>query len=189
MNIKNTMCRLSDLTQEQIDSLRAAMPEGKYDFFAGEDAIGATPKGNWGTWEIAELNRTIVSYDEMMKLLGKSMDFTKTDLIKLAEAKAVFVGRRDGSYRVYIDGLFSGESWVHTDDYFDNLKHCNAGELDVMAVYAADYHAPLIEQLKGIGLSKVWERAELTPAQKEMEILQTKMNELQEQMKVARAKL
>ena len=70
MNIKNTMCLLSDLTQEQIDSLRAAMPEGQYDFFAGEDVIGVTPTGEWGTWDIVKAHRTIVNYDEMMQLLG-----------------------------------------------------------------------------------------------------------------------
>ena len=190
MDIKNTMCRLSDLTQEQIDSLRAAMPEGKYDFFAGEDAIGATPKGKWGTWEIVKLNRTIVSYDEMMQLLtGKSMDFTKADLIELAKTKTVIVKYRNGEYRIYLGGIFNGAYWCHVDVFSDDLKCMHNRVMDVMSIYTCNPHAAILDQLKGIGLTQVWERTELTPEQKEMEVWQDKMDELQAQMKVVQAQM
>ena len=52
MNIKNTMCRLRDLTQEQIDSLVAEMPNSNlFDFVSGEPYIGVRPTGAWGTWK------------------------------------------------------------------------------------------------------------------------------------------
>jgi hypothetical protein len=72
-NIKNTMCRISDLTQEQIDSLRETMPMGYFDFYRSENGIGVSPKGNWGTWDMLD-NPTIVTYTEMMQLLGKDMN-------------------------------------------------------------------------------------------------------------------
>jgi hypothetical protein len=73
-NIKGTFCMLEDLTQEQLASLIDAMPSGQYEFFISENAIGASERGNWGTWDIVALNRTIVTYTEMMQLLGKDMN-------------------------------------------------------------------------------------------------------------------
>ena len=190
MDIKNTMCRISELLPSEVNSICCAMPNGSdFDFHGDELFIGFSKYGFPGTW-IGGLNPTIISYDEMMQLLtGKSMKFTKSDLIKLAENETVFVKRRDQTYRVYIGGVFNGEAWVSNDSYLDSLKHCDVDALDIMAAYVGDRYSALINQLKGVGLSKVWERTELTPAQKEMEVLQTKMNELQEQMKVAKAKL
>jgi predicted phage tail protein len=72
-DIKNTMCRLRDLTQEQIDSLREEMPSGQFDFRANEPYIGVTKGGCWGTWAGAH-HPTIVTYTEMMQLLGKDMN-------------------------------------------------------------------------------------------------------------------
>jgi hypothetical protein len=73
-NIKNTMCRLSDLTQEQIDSLLYIMPYGRFDFSAGEPYIGVTESGGWGTWAGAT-KPTIILYSNMMQLLkGKDMN-------------------------------------------------------------------------------------------------------------------
>jgi hypothetical protein len=73
-NIKNTMCRLSDLTQEQIDSLLKVMPDGKFCFSFVHPYIGVSREGKrWGTWE-RKTNPTIVTYTEMMQLLGKDMN-------------------------------------------------------------------------------------------------------------------
>jgi hypothetical protein len=75
-NIKNTMCRLSDLTQEQIDSLSEEMPDnGFLEIVASEYLIGYSPSGNAGTWNEFENAATkIVTYTEMMQLLGKDMN-------------------------------------------------------------------------------------------------------------------
>jgi hypothetical protein len=74
-NIKNTMCRLSDLTQEQIYSLVDAMPNSNYWRWSScEGCIGFTPLGNAGTWKGITFP-TIVTYTEMMQLLkGKDMN-------------------------------------------------------------------------------------------------------------------
>jgi hypothetical protein len=72
-NIKNTMCRLADLTQEQIDSLQKEMPYGQFDFRHNEPYIGVTKAGGWGTWAGAQYP-AIVTYTEMMQLLGKDMN-------------------------------------------------------------------------------------------------------------------
>jgi hypothetical protein len=73
-NIKNTMCRLSDLTQEQIDSLVDAMPD---DGFTGSPTagglIGCNLNNKWGTFAGMH-NPTIITYAEMMQLLGKDMN-------------------------------------------------------------------------------------------------------------------
>jgi hypothetical protein len=197
MDIKSTMCRISDLTPDQVDSLRAAMPDSDaFDFGRNEFFIGVTAIGTSGTWVDAG-ESTIVSYDEMMQLLtGKDMGFTKQDLIKLAETESVFVRYRKGDYRIYLDGIFNGENWVSIDDFNEDLNCSNNSRLDVMSVYTCNPRQALLGQLEGIGLTQVWERTELTPAQQEMEVLQAKMDkfqakmdELQEQMKVAKAKL
>jgi hypothetical protein len=75
-NIKNTMCRLSDLTQQQIDILVEDMPDSyQFDFGSLEDVIGVTRTGSWGTWVSGIINPTIVTYTEMMQLLkGKDMN-------------------------------------------------------------------------------------------------------------------
>jgi hypothetical protein len=72
-NIKNTMCRLSDLTQEQIDSLVDAMYGGQFDFRHDAHYIGVTKNGDWGTW-VGLNNPTIILYSSMMQLLGKDMN-------------------------------------------------------------------------------------------------------------------
>jgi hypothetical protein len=72
-DIKNTMCRLRALTREQIYNLQKVMPYGAFDFISDEPCIGVTSGGTWGTWAGAE-NPTIVTYTEMMQLLGKDMN-------------------------------------------------------------------------------------------------------------------
>jgi hypothetical protein len=73
-DIKNTMCRLSTLTQEQIDNLLYIMPYGQFDFRTNEPYIGVTKAGAWGTW-VGAYDPTIVTYAEMMQLLkGKDMN-------------------------------------------------------------------------------------------------------------------
>jgi hypothetical protein len=73
-NIKNTMCRLSELSKWQIDNLVDAMPNSCFFDFAGEEFIGATPAKSWGTWDARDYKPTIVTYTEMMQLLGKDMN-------------------------------------------------------------------------------------------------------------------
>ena len=73
-NIKNTMCRLSKLTQEQINSIKSIAPDdGFLDFYVEEINIGFSENGNFGTWE-SHNDLTIVTYTEMMQLLGKDMN-------------------------------------------------------------------------------------------------------------------
>ena len=73
-NIRNTMCRLSDLTQEEYERLREEMPYGQFDFGDNEPYIGVTTSGHWGTW--AGVHKpTIILYSNMMQLLkGKDMN-------------------------------------------------------------------------------------------------------------------
>ena len=186
MNIKNAMCSLKELTSEQIDSLRNAMPKGQYDFFTTENTIGVTPKGKWGTWDARGIDRNIVTYTEMMQLLGKTMkEFTKSDL-----KTGMFVKQRDGDYAVVLDNDLSGlEHYVSLDTITPKLiSSCLTGN-DIMFVYVKAERCCMNSHLSGLGLRRIWERTEQTPAQKEMEVLQSKMDELQEQMKVVQAKL
>jgi hypothetical protein len=86
--IKSTMCRLSDLTQEQIDRLVAVMPgAGCFDFNTFEGFIGFTSIGTSGTWKMAD-NSTIVTYTEMMQLLGVDMKKeTAQEQMKILQAE------------------------------------------------------------------------------------------------------
>jgi hypothetical protein len=179
MNIKNAICRLSELTSEQIDSLRNAMPKGKYDFFPTENMIGATPSGAWGTWDVAAKNRNIISYTEMMQLLGKTMkEFTKSDL-----KTGMVVRYRDGEYRIFIDKVLMGIGGFNVLSlYNDSLIGINNSNVDIVAVYSMSEARPIDIYLKGEHLTLIWERTEQTPAQKEMEVLQEQAKALQEQI-------
>jgi hypothetical protein len=195
MDIKNAICRLSELTSEQIDSLRNAMPKGQYDFFPAENMIGATPSGAWGTWVVAAKNQNIISYTEMMQLLGKTMkEFTKSDL----KAGVHFVKDRAGTFAAVCRNVFCGEvGFVKLSSFNDELVNVEGNsELDIIEVYETDKDRSMTSYLNGVGLRRIWERTEQTEAQKEMEVLQVKMNEsqakmneLQAQMKVVQAKL
>jgi FtsZ-binding cell division protein ZapB len=181
MNITNTMCRLSELSQWEIDSLVDNMPISDYfNFYSEELFIGFWSDGRVGTWP-ADAAQKIVTYTEMMQLLGKTMQFTKSDLIKLAQSNTVFVKYRDESYRVLINGVFNGVGWATMDDFSDDLKSKAIGRMDVVAVYTSNPFTPLVYQLEGQHLKRIWERTEQTEAQKEMEVLQTQAKALQEQ--------
>jgi hypothetical protein len=185
MNIKNTMCRLVDLTKVQIDNLVDAMPNSWFFDFAGDEFIGVTPAKSWGTWDARDYKPTIVTYTEMMKLLGKTMQFTKSDL-----KTGMFVRNRGGDYKLVIGEVLSGlDACTTLGNFNDSLISNNCEGYDIVAVYEVKGTAYLRTYLNGSYLEVIWERIEQTPAQKEMEVLQAKMDELQEQMKVVQAKL
>jgi hypothetical protein len=186
MNIINTMCKLSELSQWEIDSIVDAMPRSPYfDFDRDEKFIGFT-ECDAGTWEPQD-EFEIVTYTEMMQLLGKTMQFTKSDL----KAGVHFVNDRDGVLYAVCRNTFCGlNGFVGLSSFNDELVNVKGNsELDIIEVYETDGDRSMTSYLKGKGLTKIWERTEQTEAQKEMEVLQAKMDELQEQMKVVQAKL
>jgi hypothetical protein len=192
MNIINTMCRISDLTIQQKVSLVSHMPDSKYwKWDLCELFIGFTPMGNAGTWR-GTTNATIVTYTEMMKLLGKTMQFTKSDL-----KTGMFVKQRDGDYAIVLPSTLSTmRLYTELSNIELSLCHNSIKSADIMAVYTTARRDTLECYLSGESLALIWERAEQTPAHKEMEVLQVKMNEsqakmneLQAQMKVVQAKL
>jgi hypothetical protein len=197
MNIINTMCRISDLTQEQIDSLVDAMPDdGFSDIVSSESFVGYSPSGNAGLWnEFINARTKIVTYTEMMQLLGKTMkEFTKSDL----KTGVHFVNDRDGVLHAVCRNTFCGlNGFVGLSSFSDELVNIKGNpEMDIVEVYETFESRSMTSYLKGLGLRRIWERTEQTPAQKEMEVLQVKMNEsqakmneLQAQMKVVQAKL
>jgi hypothetical protein len=186
MNITNTMCRLSYLTQEQIDSLVDAMPDdGFSNIVSSESFIGYSPSGNAGLWNEFNNSATkIISYKEMMQLLGKTMEFTKSDL-----KTGMFVKYRNGNVRLVLGGVITGEYWTSLLDFDNNLKNSEVKERDIMAVYEVAGGASITMYLNGESLRVIWERTEQTLAQKEMEELQAQISKLQEQAKVLQSKL
>ena len=71
MDIKNTLCRLADLTKKQVHSLRVAMPDSDYfDFHHRDEFIGFAPCGATGTFHNVT-GPTIVTYTEMMQLIKR----------------------------------------------------------------------------------------------------------------------
>jgi hypothetical protein len=180
MSITNTMCRLSDLTQEQIDRLIDAMPLSVYleRGWYPERVLGFDKKGNSGFWNEL-LDSTIVTYKEMMQLLGKTMEFTKSNL-----KTGMFVRYRNGDYRVVIGDCLSGDGCAALPQYSEDLKYkgITIMALDIMAVYKAAKGTNISEYLSGHCLTLIWERTEQTEAQKEMELLQAQAKALQEQI-------
>jgi hypothetical protein len=195
MDIKNTMCKVSELSQWEIDSLIDAMPNDG--FIGSECFMGVNVNGKWGNFA-GSYSPKIISYDEMMQLLtGKSMkEFTKSDL-----KTGMFVNLRDGSFAMVIGESISKLNWwIGLVGYNDTLESAANNNYDIMAVYEAAGTRAINMYLKGDCIKLIWERTELTPAQKEMEVLQAKMDELREQnkssinalyeqMEVVRAKL
>jgi hypothetical protein len=182
MNITNTMCRLSELSQWEIDSLVSAMPSSPFlstlrrreGFikigFSGTDA---------GFWNGRMGFDTIVTYTQMMQLLGKTMQFTKSDL-----KTGMFVKYRGGQYRIVIGDCLSGNGCATLPQYSEGLKYKvpTIRALDIMAVYKAAKATHINEYLKGHCLTLIWERTEQTEAKKEMEVLQAQAKALQEQI-------
>jgi hypothetical protein len=186
INIKNTMCRLSDLTQQQVNSVVKAISESDYCQWVLDDClIGFYCDGDTSTWE-SPSNPIIVTYTEMMQLLtGKPMQFTKSDL-----KTGMFVRQRDGDYAVVLDKTLSTmRLYTELCNIESSLHHNSIKSCDIMAVYTTASRDTLGCHLSGESLTLIWERTEQTEAQKEMEVLQAKMDELQEQMKVVKAKI
>jgi hypothetical protein len=185
MNITNTMCRLADLTQEQIDSLVDAMPNSYFfNFNSGEEFIGFWSDGRAGTW-VGDTAQTIIPYKEMMQLLGKTMEFTKSDL-----KTGMFVKYRNGGIRLVLADFVTGTYWRSLNNVAENLKSVDCQrDLDIMSVYEALRPTNIESYLNGEDLKLIWERTEQTPAQKELALLQEQITALQEQAKVLQAKL
>jgi hypothetical protein len=71
MNISNKYCKLSLLSKEEVDELVALMPKGDYfDFRKCERFIGFSSTGLSGTWGDELIPRPVISYKEMLSLLG-----------------------------------------------------------------------------------------------------------------------
>jgi hypothetical protein len=153
------------------------------------EGVCIPPTGSWGyrvLWASGETN-SYQSYDLTLIKKGKTMkEFTKSDL-----KTGMFVKYRKGSYRMVLGDIITGDGWMSLNELRDDLSEGNTsmGTLDVMSVYVTKSNRAIGEYFKGNGLTLIWERTEQTPAQKEMEVLQAKMDELQEQMKVVQAKL
>jgi hypothetical protein len=186
MNITNTMCRLNQLSKKQIDSLIEAMPKDDlFDFGQGEGLIGFSSVGRSGTW-VWNSGDSLISYTEMMQLLGKTMEFTKSDL-----KTGMFVKQRNGDFKIVLDNAtFSYDYFLELSSYGEKLTNRNnQKEFDITAVYKTNKSTSLTKYLEGQGLTIIWERTEQTPAQKEMEELQSQISKLQEQAKVLQSKL
>jgi hypothetical protein len=70
MNIRNKYCRLSELTQAQIDKLEGLMPDSGFWYKTPADIlIGFTHDGIAGLWDRYPIDE-IITYKEMLSLLG-----------------------------------------------------------------------------------------------------------------------
>jgi hypothetical protein len=184
MNITNTMCRLSELSQWEIDRLRDAMPKTHY-FTRRKSCskLGFTWQSKAGFWNGDDYTK-IVTYTEMMQLLGKTMEFTKSDL-----KTGMFVKYRNRDIRLVLGDMITGDNWSELETYDINLSCKPNKARDIMSVYTANENTSLQLYLKGQCLKLIWERTEQTPAQKEMEDVLAQISKLQEQAKVLQSKL
>jgi hypothetical protein len=188
MNIKNKYCLIIELTTYQLNKLTDLMPESNlFDNYSSDTIIGFRCDGMAGTFGYSS-GDPLISYTEMMQLLGKTVkEFTKSDL-----KTGMFVKHKDGTYRIVLDSILSTYSgYLNMSMYMQDLSYGDGRQekFDIIAAYKTEAHGTLANFMNGYELTLIWERAEQTPAQKEMEVLQAKMDELQEQMKVVQAKL
>jgi hypothetical protein len=131
------------------------------------------------------------SYDLTLIKKGKTMEFTKSDLIKLSQSETVFVKQRNGDFKIVLGkATFSYDYFMELLSYSEGLTHRNnQKEFDIMSVYKKSSNVPLSYYLKGENLELIWERTEQTEAQKEMEVLQQQAKALQEQITKLQGKL
>jgi hypothetical protein len=121
MNITNTMCRLSELSQWEIDSLVDNMPgDGFTDFIHGESYIGARHTGSWGTWS-GNSNPRIVTYKEMMHLLKpKWTIYNNTlpwaDLSDKQKGKMLLAQLEDDSIKLVRKALCGQDLFIHCEE-------------------------------------------------------------------------
>jgi hypothetical protein len=129
-------------------------------------------------------------HDLILIKKGKTMQFTKSDLIKLSQTKTVVVEYRDGKYMFVWEGRVVGnEFYTLLSDIQDNLLAKTYRQFDIVAVYEAEAAGVIPQYLRGEHLKPIWERTEKTEAQKEMEVLQEQAKALQEQITKLQGKL
>jgi hypothetical protein len=147
--------------------------------------------GGNGTYKISwdDYNASWVDFKDLILIKkGKTMkEFTKSDL----KAGVHFVKDEGGIFRAVCRNALVGEGgFVKLSSFTLEFTHVHRNHnLDIVEVYEVCENRSMSSYLQGLGLKRVWKRTEQTPAQKEMEVLQAKMDELQEQMKVVQAKL
>jgi hypothetical protein len=108
MNIKNKYCLLSNLTQEQLDTLLKSMPESEwFDFEDTEAYIGFSNMGNSGTWKLFPPVETI-TYKEMLSLLGAKEE---EKLVPHVHQKEIIAWANGEEIEIFIVGLTSNV-WV-----------------------------------------------------------------------------
>jgi hypothetical protein len=157
-------------------------------------------KGNWDyrvIWSNGETNSYNMG-DLILIKKGKTMQFTKSDL----KTGVHFVKDREGTFAAVFKNAFCGNGgFVRLSSFSDELVNIKGNpEMDIVEVYETFENRSMTSYLKGLGLRRVWERTEQTPAQKEMEVLlnkmvalefetESKMEKIRKQIKVVQAKL
>jgi hypothetical protein len=142
-------------------------------------------------WDDGHSN-TYQPHDLTLIKKGKTVEFTKSDLIKLSQSETVFVKQRNGNFKVVLGKTICGNDYSFglIDNYNRDMTiTCNETHLDIVAVYKTNRSVSLNLYLKGDCLTLIWERTEQTPAQKEMEVLQQQAKALQEQITKLQGKL
>ena len=101
MNIKNTLCLLSELNEDQIDKLMKLMPDSDlFDFNLTEPLIGFSRRGTAGTW--TNDKSTIITYKEMLSLLGEEEE---EGLVPHVHQKEIIAWANGEEIEVLIKGL------------------------------------------------------------------------------------
>jgi hypothetical protein len=141
--------------------------------------------GGNGTYKISwdYYNAWVDFKDLTLIKKGKTMQFTKSDLIKLAQSNTVVVMQRNGNFKVVLGEAICGNDYsfgLIANYNRDMTITCNETHLDIVAVYKTNRSVSLNLYLEGTCLTLIWERTEQTEAQKKMELLQARAKALQE---------
>jgi hypothetical protein len=110
MNIKNKYCLLSTLNQDQIDKLVELMPKNPFfDFLLGETVIGFTKGGSAGTFNKDTFDE-IITYKEMLSLLGEEEELVPHVHQKeiIAWAKGEVIEHYSPYHKDWFTKFFSG---------------------------------------------------------------------------------
>jgi hypothetical protein len=118
-------------------------------------------------------------------------EFTKSDLIKLAQTKTVVVKQRNGDMKLVLGVNLCGNNykWSRIVEFESDLTNTDWKKFDIVAVYKTSEGSSLTAYLEGHYLTKLWERTEQTAVQKEVEILQAQVKAVQKQITKLQEKL
>lgn len=165
--------------KEVTDFIEELYGKGGYNYSArvGDSSLTFVVSGAYWVHSLENDRRDLFMKYEDKKTMDTFTTFTKSDL-----KTGMFVKYRNGEYRMVLGDFLSCFTTYNLISYYGDDLLCEDSirrNLDIVAVYVTAEITALSVYLQGDSLTLLWERTQQTEAQKEMEVLNKKIAELQ----------